>query len=407
MKKQILRTAAAGLFAAGCVTSGDVQNALGGMGQRAVNDAADSAYDSGKKAATEGPNRKDSKAEPGGSESNSSAKAEAPATNGSEKSDAAAQGRTPAPVGEVYANEYDFVPGDKVLFFEDFSDTAVGEYPVRWTRKGFGGGDGVEVIVEGGRHWLRIGKGAGGGSQDFIRSEFQDLPKKFTLEFDAYIEGNTSIDIATDSATFASFGAWGITAQSGTSAGYDQKAGLRHVAVSASDTYLKLYVDGVRVLVDADGVSRPIRRLGMKLHSESAGSPLMFTNFRLAEGGKDYRKELVTLGRIVTHGITFDSGSDALKPESGPTLRNILQLLQEDGALRFEVQGHTDNQGGDKVNQPLSERRAQAVKAWLTKQGVAASRLAARGLGAAKPIDTNGTSEGRANNRRVEFVKAK
>ncbi len=177
--------------------------------------------------------------------------------------------------------------------------------------------------------------------------------------------------------------------------------------MSASDTYLKLYVDGVRVLVDADGVSRPIRRLGMKLHSESAGSPLMFTNFRLAEGGKDYRKELVTLGRIVTHGITFDSGSDALKPESGPTLRNILQLLQEDGALRFEVQGHTDNQGGDKVNQPLSERRAQAVKAWLTKQGVAASRLAARGLGAAKPIDTNGTSEGRANNRRVEFVKAK
>ena len=131
----------------------------------------------------------------------------------------------------------------------------------------------------------------------------------------------------------------------------------------------------------------------------------MFTNLRLAEGGKDYRKELVSLGRIVTHGITFDTGSDVIKPDSGPTLRDILKILQEDGKLQFEVQGHTDDQGGAKVNEPLSQRRATAVKAWLVKQGVGEARLRVKGLAATKPIDSNETAEGRANNRRVEFVR--
>jgi outer membrane protein OmpA-like peptidoglycan-associated protein len=86
-------------------------------------------------------------------------------------------------------------------------------------------------------------------------------------------------------------------------------------------------------------------------------------------------------------------------------LRSILALLKEDAALRFAIEGHTDDQGGPKVNGPLSERRAAAVKAWLVQEGVAADRLTSKGLGQSKPIDTNGTAEGRANNRRVEFVK--
>jgi OOP family OmpA-OmpF porin len=407
MKRKALSAAAVGLLAVGCVTPGDVQGALSRMGQRAVDDTADTAYDSARRAVTEGPGKKQPR-EAGDRESGPSAKDEDSSHEGSGKSGASAQSRASVQTGEVYANEFDFIPGDKVLFFEDFSDTAVGEYPVKWTRKDIGGGNGVEVVAEGGRHWLRIAKAQSGTSQDFLRSEFPDLPKKFTLEFDAYFDpGAVEISIVTDSAVLAAFGSWGIKAQSGTSAAYEERPGLKHVAMSVSDSYLKLYVDGARVLVDADGVQRPIRRLGISLHSERDSVPLLFTNVRLAEGGKDYRRELVSLGRIVTHGITFDTGSDALKPESGPTLRSILQLLQEEKKLRFEIQGHTDNQGGEKVNQPLSERRAQAVKTWLSKQGIAASRLTTRGFGSAKPLDSNETAEGRANNRRVEFVKAK
>jgi outer membrane protein OmpA-like peptidoglycan-associated protein len=94
-----------------------------------------------------------------------------------------------------------------------------------------------------------------------------------------------------------------------------------------------------------------------------------------------------------------------IKPESGPTLRSILALLNEDPGLKFAIEGHTDNQGGPKVNGPLSEKRAAAVKAWLVNQGIDGSRLTSKGLGQTKPLDTNDTAEGRANNRRVEFVK--
>jgi outer membrane protein OmpA-like peptidoglycan-associated protein len=131
----------------------------------------------------------------------------------------------------------------------------------------------------------------------------------------------------------------------------------------------------------------------------------MFTNFRMAEGGKNIQSALDTDGKIVTHGILFDTGSDRIRPESLPTLKTILGLLEKDSSLKFSVEGHTDNQGGQGINQPLSERRAAAVKAWLEGKGIPAERLQSKGWGDAKPVDRNDTPEGRANNRRVEFVK--
>jgi outer membrane protein OmpA-like peptidoglycan-associated protein len=83
----------------------------------------------------------------------------------------------------------------------------------------------------------------------------------------------------------------------------------------------------------------------------------------------------------------------------------VLQLLEQDPKLRFTIEGHTDNQGGANINGPLAKCRAEAVKTWLVKQGIDASRLMSAGLGDTKPIDTNSTAEGRANNRRVEFAR--
>jgi len=107
----------------------------------------------------------------------------------------------------------------------------------------------------------------------------------------------------------------------------------------------------------------------------------------------------------VTHGILFDTGSDRIKPESLPALKKILGLLQNDQSLKFSIEGHTDNQGGSSLNLPLSERRSAAVKTWLVEKGISAERLQTKGMGDSKPIDTNDTPEGRANNRRVEFIR--
>jgi outer membrane protein OmpA-like peptidoglycan-associated protein len=327
-----------------------------------------------------------------------------------------AAGGAPAasPAGEAYGNRYDFVPGDKVLVFDDFSDTDVGEYPAKWTIKG-GGGNQVEVVQVGDRRFVksRYIEQSQPASTHWLRYEIKgDMPKNFTIEFDADIAGDMSVAFS----TLRGFGGqeieWkareeGHVRSMNATGRLPVKTGIQHVAIAVSGTQLKLYVGGERVLSDPDGVERPIKRIGISFDQpyRESGNHQMFTGYRLAEGGKPAKQMLAGEGRIVTHGILFDTGSDVIKPESGPTLRTILALLNEDPGLKFAIEGHTDDQGGSKVNGPLSERRAEAVKAWLVKQGIAAGRLTPKGLGQSKPLDANDTAEGRANNRRVEFVK--
>jgi OmpA-OmpF porin, OOP family len=110
-------------------------------------------------------------------------------------------------------------------------------------------------------------------------------------------------------------------------------------------------------------------------------------------------------GRVAVYGINFDTGKAAVLPDSETVLGEVAKLLQENPDLKLRVEGHTDNQGAAAANQALSEKRAQAVVAWLVAHGVTASRLTAKGLGQAAPVADNSTPDGRAKNRRVELVK--
>ena len=103
-------------------------------------------------------------------------------------------------------------------------------------------------------------------------------------------------------------------------------------------------------------------------------------------------------------GVLFDFNKSTLKPESDPILQQVSAMLTQDPALKLEVQGHTDAIGSDAYNQPLSEARARSVVAWLSQHGVSASRLWARGYGKTRPVASNATDEGRAQNRRVEIA---
>jgi outer membrane protein OmpA-like peptidoglycan-associated protein len=103
-------------------------------------------------------------------------------------------------------------------------------------------------------------------------------------------------------------------------------------------------------------------------------------------------------------GVLFDFNKSTLKPESDPILQQVSAMLTQDTALKLEVQGHTDAIGSDAYNQPLSEARARSVVAWLSQHGVSASRLWARGYGKTRPVASNATDEGRAQNRRVEIA---
>ena len=115
--------------------------------------------------------------------------------------------------------------------------------------------------------------------------------------------------------------------------------------------------------------------------------------------------KLTTDGRIVTHGILFDTGKATLKPQSMGVINEIAKLLKNNAALKLEIDGHTDGDGSTALNAKLWPDRADAVKKQLVGMDIDAGRLSAKGFGATKPISDNTSAERKANNRRVEFVK--
>jgi outer membrane protein OmpA-like peptidoglycan-associated protein len=111
-------------------------------------------------------------------------------------------------------------------------------------------------------------------------------------------------------------------------------------------------------------------------------------------------------GRQVIYGILFDTDKAEIKPDSKPQLDEMAALMKANPALKVFIVGHTDNQGTIEHNLGLSQRRAEAVVRTLSTQyGIAAARMAARGLGPFAPVASNDTEDGRARNRRVEIVK--
>lgn len=115
--------------------------------------------------------------------------------------------------------------------------------------------------------------------------------------------------------------------------------------------------------------------------------------------------KILTDGKIVTHAIKFDVNKWNIKPESMGFLNQMAAWLKQNPAIKLEVDGYTDSDGNADANIKLSQQRADAVSKQLVSMGIDASRLVAKGFGANKPISDNATPEGKANNRRVEFVK--
>jgi OOP family OmpA-OmpF porin len=137
-----------------------------------------------------------------------------------------------------------------------------------------------------------------------------------------------------------------------------------------------------------------------------AGSEYFVGNLRLAVGAPDTRNKLLTQGKWVTHGILFDVGSASLKPESYGTLKEIAGVLAENAALKVQIVGHTDSDGDTAPNLDLSRRRAASVRDALTSEfSIDPARMTTDGKGEAEPIDKNETPAGKANNRRVEFIR--
>ena len=151
---------------------------------------------------------------------------------------------------------------------------------------------------------------------------------------------------------------------------------------------------------------RPDRTNGIDSLAEALLREPIITVEKWILPAADFWEIIIKKGKYVTHEITFDTDSDRLRPQSNSALSQIATALREHPELKLEIDGYTDSVGGGAHNLDLSKRRAKSVAAaLLSRPGVTADRLTENGFGAENPIVSNDTADGRAANRRVEFLR--
>jgi outer membrane protein OmpA-like peptidoglycan-associated protein len=135
-------------------------------------------------------------------------------------------------------------------------------------------------------------------------------------------------------------------------------------------------------------------------------SPDVRQFFRVTAGGRTLYDALSATGRVATQGIYFNTGSDRIRPDSTPTLKEIGTMLAQHAEMKLTIEGPTDSTGTASMNQRLSEMRATAVRTALIElYRIESGRLTAVGRGATQPAASNQTPEGRQTNRRGELVR--
>lgn len=301
-------------------------------------------------------------------------------------------------------SKYDFVAGDKIIFEDDLAYEQNGEFPSKWDLL-YGNAEnakfGDDNVIAFQKNQTKITP---------LMSIEEYLPEVFTIEFDIYFYGKyvegyyvqlknlKEMSIRTDRVAIGDF--YGDPDQNTSGTGW------HHIAMSFNIRSLKVYYDQIRVLNVPNIKERPTSfSISALSQGVGNGEPAIIKNIRIAEGGVELYDKLMSDGKIVTTGIRFNVNKSTIKPESMGVINKIAKLMKENPDVNFQIDGHTDSDGDEVFNQKLSEERATSVKNALVNLGIDASRLETKGFGESNPVDENSTPEGKANNRRVEFIK--
>ncbi|MBX9785686.1 MAG: OmpA family protein [Chitinophagaceae bacterium] len=348
---------------------------------------------------------------------------------------------------ETYS-KFDFVPGEKVIAFEDFTKDNIGDFPDKWNTNG--SGEIVTVNKAQGRYLMT--------KKDVVMYPewVNNLPDNFTLEFDlmttdkfSYYSGffvvgaTTNTEVGKNFRAFARFGDGRIEngggfeiafhpenagGQQGLTSAYSSKnmqevlkneadqnqlmvpeKPFCHISIWRQKGRVRVYMNDKKVWDLPKLVADGLKLSSIYFRNDGANNEndaFYLGNIRVAVGAPDTRNKLITEGKFVTRGILFDVNSDKIKPESYGAIKDIANVLQENADVKVKIIGHTDSDGDDAKNLELSKKRAEAVRQFLIKEfGINAGRMTTDGKGESLPADSNNTPEGKANNRRVEFIK--
>lgn len=331
-------------------------------------------------------------------------------------------------------SNYNFVPGDKIIFQDDLMYEENGEFPSRWDLNS----GSAENAVLSGENIINL-------KDNSIITPLMDkenyLPEVFTIEFDAYFFSKTDygsdyqsynirfspkadevyrpegsedsfypIILRRDGAIFNSKINGVKKDFKGMEKELDEHPVWRHFAISFNKRSLKVFVDQYRVLsIPNLGNGFKPQQFSIEAYSYSYSNVdndyiCAIKNIRVAEGGKKLYERVIAEGRFVTRGILFDINRATLKPESMGVINRVAKMMKQYTNLKFTIEGHTDSDGDEASNLELSAQRALAVKNALIEFGIDQNRLQTEGKGESVPVSDNTTPEGKANNRRVEFV---
>jgi outer membrane protein OmpA-like peptidoglycan-associated protein len=337
----------------------------------------------------------------------------------------------------------DFVRGSVIMFEDNMVNEQVGEFPSKWDLvRG-----NAEIATINGEKCIALVDGDGwitplvkGGIKNYLGDEFtveydmlfDDRPKNGapSIELDIMNENerqdnelftisyNMAYDRQTIDCSYVRPTEEGYTHKEGHASAREvcviNDARWHHFALSFNKRAIKFYVDGKRV------INVPNAKAGAGWLTLWSGHmdqrPTYVKNVVIAKGAVELyartetdmsavERSIQETGKFVTNNILFKTGKADLLPESMEEIKKIAEYMKKNPSVRFEVQGHTDNQGSDAVNDPLSQKRAEAVVKALVSLGCDEFNLRAVGKGSHEPVAPNTTDEGRAKNRRVEFIK--
>lgn len=331
--------------------------------------------------------------------------------------------------------ESDFIPGAQVLFSDDFSQDAKGDFPAQWNTNGSG-----EVVEIDGAAWFEV-------VHNSIVNPLMDnsLPENSTVQFDLLLvnEGESSTpfiqfgltnvrDVLKEDLNYSNrffFNIHRYTENDGKTIEYGLNGNILgnksdfpvtayvndilHVDIAINKTRIRIYLDGQK-LVDLPRALSPELRNNFFFNNNyvipASQTPMYISNVRIASAETDARslliKQLMEEGTASTSEILFAVNSDVIQPSSFAIIDQVGAAMKSNPDMKLKITGHTDSDGADADNLALSINRANAVKFYLIKnQGIADNRLSIDGKGESKPVDSNNTSEGKAKNRRVEFTK--
>jgi outer membrane protein OmpA-like peptidoglycan-associated protein len=334
-------------------------------------------------------------------------------------------------------NNFDFIAGTKVLFYDDFTSGLT-----KWNITEFDAADDVEKpsikkITNDQVAWFKTPRRG-----RFFPPSVKTLPESFTIEFDMWadmktmseMQGGLKVIFVSNKTKREDYdyifndkpqiqldihpSQELLYCSAMEEYGRDERelekkkikngwkvAQSHRISISRNKTHIRLYVNEKKFIDLPNGLPKK-EPYTLVMATDMWGDGLYFTNFRLAEATEQpakFDKE----GKFVTNAIYFDVNSAKIKSESWAALNQVASAIKSVQG-KITVIGHTDSDGGKEFNLNLSKKRAESVKQALVKNfGIDASRLLTDGKGASEPVDKNNTPEGKANNRRVEFVLTK